>query len=107
MQKLKLLSILVSSNNCQANSLFLRKYSLIIALFFITAKPIEEVTAIVHGKFIGIYEPFPLPNPDGCYKSGLVCPLAEESTYTYEYSLPVLSTYPSVSNLILDKLYIF
>lgn len=74
-------------------------------VFFITVVPIEQVTAIAHGKFLGIYEPFPLPNPDGCYKSGLVCPLAEESTYTYEFSLPVLSIYPSVS--IFSELFYF
>ena len=56
-----------------------------------------KLTSVVHGVIGRIKVPFPLPNPDGCKNSGLTCPLAANKQVTFKASIPVSTTYPSVS----------
>lgn len=46
---------------------------------------------------MGVEMPFPLANPDACVDSGLSCPLEKEKNYEYIQTLPVLKSYPKVS----------
>ena len=45
---------------------------------------------------LGLDVPFKLPNPDGCIKSNLECPLKKGVKYQYSASFPVLKIYPKV-----------
>lgn len=58
---------------------------------------IKAVKAVVHGIVAGIPIPFPVPNPDACKNSNLVCPLKSGQTYVYQDVIPVATTYPTVS----------
>lgn len=60
-------------------------------------KDITAVKAAVHGIIAGIPILFPIPNADGCKNSNLVCPLKSGQTYLYQDSIPVATSYPSVS----------
>ena len=55
------------------------------------------MTAICHGIINGAPVPFPLPNSNACVDSGLECPLAAGTTYTYIQSLPIKQEYPEVA----------
>ena len=50
----------------------------------------------ISGVIGGIPVPFPLPNPDAC-KLGVVCPVKQNDVDTASFSLPVLTSYPSLS----------
>lgn len=58
---------------------------------------ITAVKAVVHGIINGTPIRFPVPNDDGCKNSNLVCPLKSGQTYLYQDSIPVATSYPSVS----------
>ncbi|XP_044730706.1 ecdysteroid-regulated 16 kDa protein-like [Chrysoperla carnea] len=68
-----------------------------ITIKFKTNQPTESVTADVHGIVAGRSIAFPLANSNGCFKSGLLCPLAEGVENTYENTLAILKVYPSLS----------
>lgn len=51
--------------------------------------------------------PFSLPNPDGCKDSGITCPIKAGQKYTYMSHLPILSSYPRVSQLEVTTLNFF
>lgn len=67
---------------------------------FIIGKAASSVTADVHGVIAGVPVPFPLSQPDGCKNSGLTCPLKAGTTYSYNNTIPVKRSYPSVSIFI-------
>jgi Niemann-Pick C2 protein len=48
---------------------------------------------------MGIWVPFPLPNPNGCRDSGVQCPVAAGQTFTYQEELAIQSIFPSVRTL--------
>ncbi|CAF0850234.1 unnamed protein product [Rotaria sp. Silwood1] len=50
----------------------------------------------IHGIIAGIPVPFPLPDSDAC-KLGIKCPINNNDINTASLSLPVLSSYPSMS----------
>ncbi|CAF2372502.1 unnamed protein product [Rotaria sp. Silwood2] len=50
----------------------------------------------IHGIIAGMPIPFPLPDPDAC-KLGVQCPINNNDINTASLSLPVLSSYPSMS----------
>lgn len=54
---------------------------------------------------MGVEMPFPLANPDACVDSGLSCPLAKDNNYEYIQTLPVLKSYPKVSEMKIILLY--
>lgn len=58
----------------------------------------ETLTAVVYGVILGVPMRFPLPNSDGCTDSGITCPIKAGETYTYNTRLPVLKSYPRVSD---------
>lgn len=59
---------------------------------------IANVNTEVHGIIMGVEMPFPLPNPNACENSGLICPLKKDQKYAYKATLPVLKVYPTVSS---------
>ena len=56
----------------------------------------QEVTAVVHATTQGVTVQFPLTQPDGC-KSGVKCPVQNGATNVYNYTLPVDSSFPKVT----------
>lgn len=67
-----------------------------INILFTTLTAAKQVNVVIHGVIGGIPIPFPAPQPDACQKSGLTCPLSANTAYTYQLSMPILSSYPTV-----------
>lgn len=67
-------------------------------------KEVRNLTATVHGIIASIPTEFPLSNRNGCSNSGLTCPLAAGQEYTYTQTVPVLSSYPNVSDGFVSSL---
>uniref|UniRef100_A0A224XVJ4 Putative niemann-pick type c2 n=1 Tax=Panstrongylus lignarius TaxID=156445 RepID=A0A224XVJ4_9HEMI len=64
---------------------------------FHTKANISKIVVKVYGIILGAEVPFPIPNPDGCLNSGLVCPLAADHNFTYTATLHVSRTYPHIA----------
>ncbi|TGZ37597.1 hypothetical protein CRM22_011326 [Opisthorchis felineus] len=88
----------VEVNPCDTRPCTLYKNEMTqITLGFVTEKPIDNGTAVVHGivEYIPIY--FPLDNPGLCEFTKPTCPLEPSvSEFIYSVHIPVLPTYPSV-----------
>ncbi|XP_046567391.1 NPC intracellular cholesterol transporter 2-like isoform X2 [Haliotis rubra] len=56
----------------------------------------NNLTAEIDGVVAGIPVKFPMPNPNGCYQSGIGCPISKGQTYCYTNNLAVLPSYPSI-----------
>ncbi|XP_067681886.1 NPC intracellular cholesterol transporter 2-like [Haliotis asinina] len=56
----------------------------------------NNLTAEIDGIVAGIPVKFPMPNPNGCYQSGIECPISKSQTYCYTSNLAVLPSYPSI-----------
>jgi len=67
-----------------------------IKIKFQPTRDVSKITAVVHGIIEGIPMAFPLPNPNACLESGLVCPIVKQSTNEYTQTLEVKSIYPSI-----------
>nr|XP_042900058.1 NPC intracellular cholesterol transporter 2-like isoform X2 [Parasteatoda tepidariorum] len=55
----------------------------------------NSVKAVVHGIVFHVPMPFTLQNSNGC-SSGISCPIRSGNSYTYQNSVKVLKSYPSV-----------
>lgn len=64
----------------------------------VDGEEVGEVSTVVHGVILGVEMPFPLANPNACVDSGLTCPLKQGVDYEYRQTLPVLRSYPKVSD---------
>ncbi|KAJ8308875.1 hypothetical protein KUTeg_013749, partial [Tegillarca granosa] len=54
----------------------------------------SSLKAQIYGIVAGIPVSFPMPNPDGCNKSGIACPISQGSEYTYQSVFNVIPSYP-------------
>ncbi|CAF0852712.1 unnamed protein product [Adineta ricciae] len=61
-----------------------------------TTAPCKFAKVSIHGVIGGIPVPFPLPDPDAC-KMQVKCPVNANDVNTAVMTLPVLSSYPSLS----------
>ncbi|KAK3732027.1 hypothetical protein QZH41_019121, partial [Actinostola sp. cb2023] len=61
---------------------------------FIPHENVTDGESSVHGKVMGFWVPFPLPNPQACKDSGIKCPMVAGETYTYSADLDIKSMYP-------------
>ncbi|XP_036398568.1 NPC intracellular cholesterol transporter 2-like [Megalops cyprinoides] len=66
---------------------------------FNSAVESQTSKAVVHGVIAGVPIPFPIPVEDGC-KSGIVCPIQKEKSYSYVNQLPVKPEYPSIKLVV-------
>ncbi|KAG7466407.1 hypothetical protein MATL_G00164520 [Megalops atlanticus] len=66
---------------------------------FSSAVESQTSKAVVHGVIAGVPIPFPIPDEDGC-KSGIVCPIQKEKSYSYVNQLPVKHEYPSIKLVV-------
>ncbi|CAF3665491.1 unnamed protein product [Rotaria socialis] len=63
----------------------------------LTAKaPSKTATVTLHGVIAGVPVPFPLPDSNAC-NLGVKCPIGQGDINLASFSLPVLTTYPSIS----------
>ncbi|KAA3669931.1 Niemann-Pick C2 protein, partial [Paragonimus westermani] len=68
-----------------------------IIITFSAKRRIDHGKVVVHGVIEGVPIPFPLDHTDMCEFTQPTCPLEPSGqVYTYSYSLPVKSTYPSI-----------
>lgn len=91
---------LVEVSNCdlaQPTCILKRNSNATISITFTSDEEVTELKAVVHGIILGMEVPFRLPNDDGCKDSGLECPLAQDTSYKYTTTLPVLKQYPKVA----------
>ncbi|CAF0925012.1 unnamed protein product [Rotaria sordida] len=65
-------------------------------LTFTAKAPSKTASVSIHGVIGGIPVPFPLPDPDAC-KMNVKCPVNQNDKNEASMSLPVLSSYPSIS----------
>ncbi|KAL3873555.1 hypothetical protein ACJMK2_036654 [Sinanodonta woodiana] len=71
-----------------------------VKIAFTSASTAKTMKAEVFGIVAGVPIPFPLPNPDGCKESGIVCPIQSGSTQTYQSTLSVLPQYPDIRLIV-------
>ncbi|XP_052748863.1 ecdysteroid-regulated 16 kDa protein [Galleria mellonella] len=67
-----------------------------ISITFTPSKDIKSLVTEVHGVIMNLPVPFPLPQPNACQDTGLVCPLKAGTKASYKATLPVLKSYPKV-----------
>ncbi|KAF6771314.1 hypothetical protein AHF37_10425 [Paragonimus kellicotti] len=68
-----------------------------IVVKFTAKKQIDQGNVMVSGIMGGVPVPFPLDDADLCKFTQPTCPLMPgEQQYTYSYSLPVKTIYPSI-----------
>lgn len=60
----------------------------------------SSLKAQIYGIVAGIPVSFPMPNPDGCNKSGIACPISQGSEYTYQSVFNVIPSYPDISLVV-------
>ncbi|XP_014663156.1 PREDICTED: epididymal secretory protein E1-like [Priapulus caudatus] len=86
---------------CKGNICVLERGSNVsIKVTFIPKQVMAKGKVVVHGVIAGVPIPFPPPVVDACQNSGLTCPLASGTPYTYTAVLPVLKVYPSVKCIV-------
>ncbi|KXJ29862.1 NPC intracellular cholesterol transporter 2 [Exaiptasia diaphana] len=67
---------------------------------FIPHENVTDAESSVHGKVMGFWVPFPLPNAHACKDSGVKCPLVAGSKYEYSSTLDIKSAYPAISVVV-------
>ncbi|XP_045451850.1 ecdysteroid-regulated 16 kDa protein-like [Melitaea cinxia] len=73
-----------------------RNSNLTVSIEFTPSVETKTLEAVVHGIIMNLPVPFPLPQPDACMDSGLVCPIKSGEKVTYKATMPVLKSYPKV-----------
>ncbi|CAH0726770.1 unnamed protein product, partial [Brenthis ino] len=67
-----------------------------ISVEFTPSVNVKALETVVHGVIMNLPVPFPLPQPDACKDSGLVCPLKAGDKQSYKTTMPILKSYPKV-----------
>ncbi|MBN3299267.1 NPC intracellular cholesterol transporter 2 [Amia ocellicauda] len=92
--------IMVEVSPCPKQPCELKKgESYAVNVTFSSAADSATSKAVVHGVIAGVPVPYPIPNDDGC-KSGIVCPIQKQKTYSYVNQLPVKTEYPSIKLVV-------
>ncbi|XP_047534102.1 ecdysteroid-regulated 16 kDa protein-like [Vanessa atalanta] len=73
-----------------------RNTNVSIAIDFTPTVDAKNLETVVHGIIMNLPVPFPLPQPDACKDSGLVCPIKSGEKVSYRSSMPILKSYPKV-----------
>ncbi|XP_014674257.1 PREDICTED: epididymal secretory protein E1-like [Priapulus caudatus] len=65
----------------------------------------SKLTIVVYGVIAGVKVPFPFPQPDACRGSGVTCPVQPGSEYTWQSSMSVDPSYPSMKLFVQIELH--
>ncbi|CAH2090097.1 unnamed protein product [Euphydryas editha] len=89
----------ITFSNCapEAKECILKRNSNVsITVEFTPSVETKSLETVIHGIIMNLPVPFPLPQPDACKDSGLVCPIKAGEKVSYKASMPVLKSYPKV-----------
>ncbi|XP_050344377.1 ecdysteroid-regulated 16 kDa protein-like [Nymphalis io] len=73
-----------------------RNTNVSISIDFTPSVDAKALETVVHGIIMNLPVPFPLPQPDACKDSGLVCPIKSGEKVSYRSTMPILKSYPKV-----------